>query len=553
MFQLDNLPEALYEPSNAPLLTGILRGVEKESLRVQSNGQLAQSTHPRALGSALTHPRITTDFSEALLEFITPPSHRIDDVLASLDTVHRYTYAQLQNAQLQDAQLKDEILWCHSMPCTLSPEQDIPLADYGSSNVGRMKTVYRNGLGHRYGRTMQTVAGIHYNFSLPDAFWAFLHAHEHSTQNLADFRTRRYFDLIRNFRRNYWLLIYLFGASPAMCQSFVQGRKHDLTVFNGDEHTGYKPYATSLRMGDLGYQSASQEALYICYNQLQTYLQTLASAIRTPYPPYANIGLRDDAGHYRQLNTGLLQIENEFYSPIRPKRTARTGETALTALCHRGVEYIEVRCLDLNPYEPLGINRGQMQFLDSFLLYCLLQTSPKSNRLECENILSNQKKVVNRGREPGLTLHSTEHGEIKLQTWARHLLEAMEPVAAMLDQAHGGHEYTASLQQQTAKVTDPDQTPSARLLADMRAQNLGFAPFARQLSLAHRAHANQQPLQGQALAALQAMAGRSLEEQAALEKADTLEFEAYLAQYYEQYDCLVETHPKTPDTSTAQG
>lgn len=528
MFQLKNLPGALYESSNAPLLTGILRGVEKESLRTSAEGQLALSTHPRALGSALTHPQITTDFSEALLEFITPPSHRIDEVIAYLDNIHRFTYERLP----------DEMLWCHSMPCALGTDESIPVARYGSSNIGQMKTIYRKGLGHRYGRVMQTVAGIHYNFSLPDAFWAFLHAHEHSLLNLGDFRTKRYFDLIRNFRRYYWLLIYLYGASPAVCRSFVRERPHDLETLDADECTLYKPYATSLRMGDLGYQSKTQESLFICYNQQRTYLQTLVSAIKTPYPPYEQIGLKDAAGNYQQLNTGLLQIENEFYSAIRPKRTARTGETALTALGHRGVEYVEVRCLDINPYEPVGISADQMRFLDTFLLYCLLQESPESSRQECDAILSNQKKVVNRGREPGLTLTSAEHGQIEMKVWATQLMQALQPVAEMLDQAHGGKLYTASLEQEAAKAADPTLTPSARLLRDMREQGLGFAALARQSSRAHDAEFRRRPLQGKSLKAMQALAVRSLQEQIALEQADNLSFEDYLSGYYEQYHDL---------------
>lgn len=533
MFESVDLPGALYESSNAPLLTGILRGVEKESLRIDSSGRLALSTHPSALGSALTHPQITTDFSEALLEFITPPSHRIDDVIRSLDTVHRYTYAQLDHSQTES-----EMLWCHSMPCPLEPGQEIPVARYGSSNIGKMKTIYRQGLSHRYGSVMQTVAGIHYNFSMPTAFWAFLHTHENSTLNPDDFRTKRYFDLIRNFRRHYWLLIYLFGASPAVCSSFVQDRPHDLDTFENHPDTLYRPYATSLRMGDLGYQSASQEALYICYNQQKTYLQTLISAIKTPYPPYERIGLRSQDGSYQQLNASLLQIENEFYSAIRPKRTARTGETALTALGHRGVEYIEVRCLDIDPYDPIGISRSQMLFLDTFLLYCLLQPSPISTRKECEYVLANQKAVVNRGRQPGLTLWSEAEGEVELRRWAEHLMRGLAPIADMLDKAHDSRAYTESLELQSAKVKASELTPSARLLADMHSQNLGFSELARRMSDEHRDYFRQHPLQGRALDKMQSLATRSLAEQAALEQADTLGFDEYLARYYQQYDSL---------------
>ncbi len=525
MFQLDRLPRALFEPSNAPLLTGILRGVEKESLRTSQSGHLSQTEHPLSLGAALTHPHITTDFSEALVEFITPPSHRIEEVTTHLDALHRFSHAQLGN----------EMLWSHSMPCALPNDDDIPVARYGTSNTGRMKTIYRVGLGHRYGRVMQTVAGVHYNFSLPNAFWAFLHATEGSSHNLDDFRTERYFDLIRNFRRHYWLLIYLFGASPAVCSSFVKDRDHDLSPFDDGGDTLFMPHATSLRMGDLGYQSSAQEGLYVCYNQQSSYLRTLVSAIKTPYPGYQELGTRNSRGDYLQLNTGLLQIENEFYSAIRPKRTARPGETALTALCHRGVEYIEVRCLDLNPFEPLGINREQMRFIDMFLLYCLLHSSPKSTRAECDIILANQKTVVKRGREPGVTLQSAQHGELGLQSWASDLIAALEPIAEMLDKAHQTDKYHGALQAQKEKVEDSAKTPSAQVLNEMHERNLGFAQFARETSQAHRSDFLARPLSAEATESMHAIARKSLEEQAEIEAAESPDFESYLAAYYEQY------------------
>src|SRR5690606_33606386 len=209
----EHIPSGLFERENTPLLSGILRGVERESLRVTDGGCMALTDHPIGLGSALTHPQITTDFSESLLEFITPPSHRLHTLLDQLKALHTYTYQHIG----------DELLWSHSMPCMVGDNDSIPVARYGTTNRGKMKTVYRIGLGHRYGRVMQTVAGVHYNFSLPGSFWAFMHQNEGAVEDLDQYTTRRYFDLIRNFRRNYWLLIYLFGSSPAICRSFVKG------------------------------------------------------------------------------------------------------------------------------------------------------------------------------------------------------------------------------------------------------------------------------------------------------------------------------------------
>jgi len=243
--KLEQRIHALLDSDAAATLAGIRRGIEKESLRISTDGTLAQTPHPAALGSALTHPYITTDYSEALLEFITPPSTELHKPLEFLEQLHRYVYSHIG----------DEVLWVNSMPCMIRNDADVPVAQYGSSNVGRMKSVYREGLGHRYGRKMQTIAGIHYNFSYPEEFWKLNQVLEGESGPLQDYISKRYFDLTRNFQRYSWLLVYLFGASPALCKSFLAGREHQLDTF---DHTLFKPNATSLRMSDLGYQNNAQ-------------------------------------------------------------------------------------------------------------------------------------------------------------------------------------------------------------------------------------------------------------------------------------------------------
>ncbi len=317
------------------VLAGLQRGVEKESLRVRADGGLATTPHPPPLGSALTHPRITTDFSESQLELITGVHTSAEACVRELTEIHQVVYRAIG----------DELLWCASMPCGLPAENAIPLGRYGSSNIGRAKSVYRMGLSHRYGRRMQTICGIHYNFSLPN----------HLSNDA-------YFGLIRNFRRNSWLLLYLFGASPAVCQSFVAGRAHELERLSKD--TLYLPYATSLRMGRLGYTSDAQSSLAVSYNSLESYGASLEDALTRPYPAYEAIGVRD-GDDYRQLATSLLQMENEFYGTIRPKRVIRRGERPLHALRERGVEYVEVRLMDLDPFRPVGIVADTMRFLDA--------------------------------------------------------------------------------------------------------------------------------------------------------------------------------------------
>ena len=507
-------------PNKYALLTGITRGIEKESLRVEPTGRLAKTPHPLALGSALTHPSITTDYSEALLEFITAPSASIDGVLEELDEIHRFTYQQID----------DELLWVSSMPCQLGDDSSIPVGKYGSSNVGKMKQVYRVGLGNRYGRLMQTIAGIHYNFSVPDELWLELQSASGDKSSLQDYKTNGYFATIRNFRRYSWLLLYLLGAAPAVCKSFVRGREHQLEQVADDNHSLYTPYATSLRMGDLGYQSNAQSSLVVCYNNLDQYVSTLRSALEQPYPAYDEIGLKDDQGNYKQLNTALLQIENEFYSSIRPKRTAASGETPLHALQDRGVEYIEVRCVDLNPLVPSGIDAETIRFLDTFLLFCLLQDSPETNNQEYAQIPENVHRTVYHGRDPNTML--VQSGEdIALRDWGSSLVDSMGPVAERLDTAHQSQDYSAALATMAQRLKDDAATPAAVLLGEMADRGETYYAMAMRKACEQRDHFCSQPPSAETMAKYSRLAAESIERQTEIEASDSLSFDEFLAAY----------------------
>ncbi|MEN9627936.1 MAG: hypothetical protein RJA10_1163, partial [Pseudomonadota bacterium] len=391
-------------------LRGMRRGVEKESLRVNPGNGLALTPHPAALGSALTHPHITTDYSESQLELITGVHPDADACERELTEIHQFVYRALG----------DEMMWVASMPCGLPGDENIPIGTYGTSNVARAKSVYRMGLGHRYGRRMQTISGIHYNWSLPGL------------------SNDEYFALIRNFRRHSFLLLLLFGASPAVCKSFVEGRDHELKPLytaQGSSGTLHLPHATSLRMGRLGYQSDAQAALAVSYNSLASYAYSLHGALTRPHPPYERLGVRNLGGEYNQLATSLLQIENEFYGTIRPKRVIFPGERPLHALRERGVEYVEVRCMDLDPFEPVGINADTMRFIDVFLLHCLLSDSPPDTPQEIAALARNQHRTAAYGREPGVLLERGE-GTVKLTEWGAQILAECAPIAAKLDEAH---------------------------------------------------------------------------------------------------------------------
>ncbi|SJM94994.1 Glutamate--cysteine ligase [Crenothrix polyspora] len=505
------------------LICGGLKGIEKESLRINKAGLIAQTEHPHALGSALTHPTITTDYSEALIELITPPFADVRDTLDALQDIHQFVYDHLDN----------EILLNTSMPCGIDGDDNIPIARYGSSNIGRMKHIYRHGLWHRYGRTMQAIAGIHFNYSVPEALWPVLQAQEKSTLTLEQFTSDSYFGLVRNFKRVGWIILYLFGASPAICKNFFKSRPSLMAQFEEfDRGTLYHPYATSLRMSDIGYKSKNQGNLKIDYNSLAGYVDSLGKAIATPYPEYEKIGVFVD-GEYRQLNSNILQIENEFYSTMRPKQIAQSGEKPTLALKRRGVRYVEMRSLDLDVFQHIGIGEHTARFVEALLLTCLLKDSPPFTEHDHQINNANQLAVANRGRQLGLLLKQGAE-QILLQDWAHDIVDSMLPVCTILDQDLAGKPYEAALNYQRQRVGNPDLTPSAQMLAVMQQTRQPFARFGLQKSAEHAQFFKQRILDSETAEKFNQLAEQSLAKQKDIESKDSLSFDDFLKQYFSQ-------------------
>ncbi len=510
------------DPTVRALLAQALIGLEKETLRVTPQGRVAQTPHAPALGSALTHPHITTDFSEALVELVTPALSEPRAVLDFLRDLHLFV----------SRHIGDERLWAASMPCVLGGGSDIPLARYGRSNAAEMKTVYRRGLGNRYGRVMQIIAGVHFNFSLPEAFWGPFQAEVGGSQDgLSGVRNTGYMGMVRNLQRLGWMVPYLFGASPAVCKSFVQDATTDLDAF--DANTFYYPYATSLRMGDIGYQNRQEEGtgLKANYDTLDAYTRSLTWAIRTPCPHYESIGTKVN-GRWEQLNDHVLQIENEYYSTVRPKQLTDWMEFPTLALRRRGIRYVELRSVDVNLFEPLGVELEQMHFLSLFMLYCLLLPSPTISPRERRWIDSNEVLAAHRGREPGLLLERSA-GPIALRDWGQQVLAAMEPLAELMDTGGDGA-FKAALRAQQLKMAEPEATPSARVLAEMRARGEGFADCARRLTEQHWEGFRQLELDPTRAALFQQLAADSRARQAQVEAHDDVDFDTFLARYFAQ-------------------
>lgn len=508
------------QPEIAQTSRQIQRGIERECLRVTNDGKLSQKPHAKELGSALTHSHITTDFAESLLEFITPPANEIKTSLKQLTDIHKFTLSQIGQ----------ECLWPLSMPCFVGTEEDIKLAEYGISNIGKMKHTYRVGLKHRYGSMMQVISGVHFNFSLAPEFWQ-LWCEQNNLPHERDSISKGYLHLIRNYRRLCWIIPYLFGASPAICQSFLQGRATPYEFKKLGKGTVYLPYATSLRMSDLGYTNSAQDSLNISYNCLTQYISDLRKAIKTPSQEYAQIKFGQD-GIYHQLNSNVLQIENELYSPIRPKQIAQSGEKPSTALERRGVEYIEVRALDIDPFSPIGVNEHQIHWLDCFLIYCLLQPSADMSTAEYEQTDRNLKLSVLRGREPGLLLEKNNQA-VSLYDWAKSVNSDLKAIAEILDKQQDTSSYMEGVLAQEAKILSPSKTPSGILLNTLLASDIDNARYGLQLAQEHKTSFTKHEFEIYDTEYFIKLAKESLENQGKIEATDDCDFTEFLTQYFQ--------------------
>ena len=486
------------------------RGIEKENLR-SSSRSISLEAHPKAYGSSLTNSRITTDFSEALIELVTSPNEDLNSCLKELEDI---VYFCLKNT--------DDDFWPASIPMSIEDESTIPIADYGNTNSGKLKKLYRVGLSHRYGSMMQTVSGIHYNFSFDDRLfeeWA-----KKEGEKLREFKDKKYLSLVRNFRRNAWLITYLFGCSPIVPKAFAQGREHSLKELNTNDL--FLENATCLRMGELGYISKSQDNLNIAYNNLEEYLADLKKALTTDHPRYKTLGTKV-GDEYIQLNTAIIQIENEYYSSIRPKRLVGSGERPINALRENGIEYVEIRALDNNIYDPFGISDETAIFLESFLFYCLISEDQPCDADEINKIQNNWGNVVLSGRDEDLELHLKE-GSVRLRDKATEILDAMTNFESRIGDQEYRNLFKRSLKSQRQKISDSNMTPSGKLLQEINTSGLTWDEYTNQIAISHKKEILKSKRD---VHYLEEQAKESLEEFAIKEAQTEKDFDSFLAEY----------------------
>ncbi|BAF62016.1 glutamate--cysteine ligase [Candidatus Vesicomyidisocius calyptogenae] len=502
------------------LLKGNLMGLEKEGLRVSRKGGISQVPHPYALGCALTHPNITTDFSESLLELVTPPLSGAVEMLSFLENTQYYLYHHLP---------KDQNFWPTSMPCVIRGETTIPIAQYGTSNQGKLKTIYRQGLANRYGSVMQTIAGIHFNYSFSNKFWQQYKRLFAPTEVLRSFIDNGYMGLIRNIVRYGWIIPYLFGASPAVCKSFLKGyHTHSLVEFN--DSTLYEPYATSLRMGNIGYQNLAEDEAGVKanYNSLSHYINSLKVGMQTSCSEYEMIGVKRH-GKYQQLNTNILQIENEYYASVRPKPLLESNKNSLNTLSNSGIGYVELRSIDINPLLSLGIDKPQIHFLEAFMLFCLLEPSCAISTSEQFGIDTNDQLVAHEGRKPKLML-MYKGKQISRQEWGSDIITKMEWCTALLSENH-----QVSVRDIACRINNPDLTPSAITLSQMKRRNQGFFDYTNSLSKKYRGDFLFNKINKKHFDYLDHQAKVSCQKQLQIEASDLVDFDTFLNEYFIKY------------------
>lgn len=491
------------------LLSDYQIGMERESLRAVKKGLLSAKPHPKSLGSALTNPLISTDFAEAQVEIISP-------TFLSFKSLETFTY---KLHAFIASNLGEEYLWPFSMPCHLPDKDEITIANYGTSDTGMEKVYYRRGLVKRYGTTMQTISGIHYNFSFSKAFFTLLHKEFNSPLSLEDFISDEYFHIIRNFLSYDFILTYLFGASPVAHSSFFSKTPDGFEKLSSDSYL--KKDATCLRMSSYGYSNKSKCQLHPSLDNLESFVKDLEHAIKTPCKSYEKIGLFNEKKERVQLNYNHLQIASEYYASIRPKPHIFYKETYLEALKQRGVKYLEVRSIDLDPFHPIGISEEQLHFTHLFLLYCLFkENEPKGT---FNQIMQNEERVAREGNKKNISLDFLGKS-IPLHECLKTILDEMEEIVSLFDKKTRAP-YQRALRKQKLKVDGKLKTTSQKVIEALKFQD--YLSLGSTLGKKHKETLLKQKLPKKLLSHFQKEAEQSLVKQAEIELKETFALKDY--------------------------
>lgn len=360
-------------------------GIEKESVRVNENGELAITPHPEIFGEKTENPYITVDFSESQIEMITPTVNSVEKAYDFLRNIH----------EIVATNLKDEYLWSQSVPPILPSEELIPLGKFPQNKELER---YREKLALKYGRKKQLLSGIHFNFSFDDEFLKELYELSKEKISFKEFKNNIYLKISRNYFKYGWMIIYLLGASPVIHETYLQKCIDKMKKFTDD--TYYFENLVSFRNGSCGYRN--EKDFFVNYENVDKYVESLEKLIEKE----------------------SISSAKEYYSPIRLK--TKKPKEILKELKNSGIEYLEFRSIDLNPFSEIGIEKVDLEFLHLFILFLFLKDDEPFEEKDYFRYLKNQEILANRGNSDEFRLICCEDKSVSPKEYSMVILEEIE-------------------------------------------------------------------------------------------------------------------------------
>ena len=412
-------------------------GLEKENVRVTERGNLALTPHPKAFGDRENNPYIKTDFSESQLEMVTPICNTLEEVYSFICNLNKVVSLEIMK--------NGEFLWPQSNPPILPREEEIPIAKLSN----REDELYRENLSYKYGKKKQVISGIHYNFSFKEEFIKLLYKELKVKKDFIEFKDDIYLRMARNFQKYHWLLIYLTGASPVFHESYIDEIKEEGEKLGEDSY--YIKDDTSLRNSSYGYKN--KKDYYVSYNSIEEYASDIKNLVKDKE----------------------IQSIKEYYNPIRLKSLG--SEDMLESLLHKGIDYLEVRLLDLDPLSIQGVSKETLYLVHLFMIYTLLKENKEITYKDQEEFFKNHDMVALKGRNEEAVIH--ENGiPVLLKDKGREILSEMDEIVEIL--FSNNEEFKNVIKRALEKINNPHDTISEKLIKDIKEE--GYINFHMRLA-----------------------------------------------------------------------
>ena len=412
-------------------------GLEKENVRVTESGNLALTPHPKAFGDREKNAYIKTDFSESQLEMVTPVCNTLEEVYSFICNLNKVVSLEIMK--------NGEFLWPQSNPPILPREEEIPIAKLSN----REDELYRENLSYKYGKKKQVISGIHYNFSFKEEFIKLLYKELKVEKDFREFKDDIYLRMARNFQKYHWLLIYLTGASPVFHESYIDEIKKDGEILGEDSY--YIKDDTSLRNSSYGYKN--KKDYYVSYNSIGEYASDIKNLVKDKE----------------------IQSIKEYYNPIRLKSLG--SEDMLESLLHKGIDYLEVRLLDLDPLSIQGVSKETLYLVHLFMIYTLLKENKEITYKDQEEFFKNHDMVALKGRNEDAVIH--ENGvPVLLKDKGREILSEMDEIVEIL--FSNNEEFKNVIKRALEKINNPHDIISEKLIKDIKEE--GYINFHMRLA-----------------------------------------------------------------------